>query len=92
MTLSFRHSTPMEAEHEVHIHDLQPPVPVAEAKSLPCFASGGEEHRLDQGSSERRGLSGWTLIALVALGGVLTVVWSVLLVYALVQAVIWPFT
>jgi hypothetical protein len=82
----------MEAEPEMHIDDLQPAVPVAEAKSLPCSAPEGEDHRLNQSLSKGRGLLGWALMVLIAFGGVLTVVWSVLLVYALVQAVIWPFT
>ena len=90
--LSFQHSTPMATEHEVRIDNLRPSGSAVETNSLPCSVPEDEEHRLNQGSSERRGLPGWALNVLVGLGGVLTVVWNVLLVYALVRAVIWLFT
>ena len=90
--LSFQHSTPMAAEHEVRIDNLSPTDPAAETNSLPCSVPEDEEHRLNQGSSERRGLSGWALIVLVALGGVLTVAWNALLVHTLIRAVTWLFT
>jgi hypothetical protein len=35
---------------------------------------------------------GGALIALIALGGVLTIVWNALLVHTFIKAVIWLFT
>ena len=90
--LSFQHSTPMAAEHKVHIDNPRPADAAAEAKSLPCSVPEDEEHRLNQGSSERRGLRGWALVGLIALGGVLTFAWNALLVHTLIEAVTWLFT
>jgi hypothetical protein len=82
----------MAAEHEVHIDNLGRADPAAEANSLPCSVPEDEEHRLNQGSSERRGLPGWALNVLVGLGGVLTLAWNALLVHTLIRAVTWLFT
>ena len=90
--LSFQHSTPMAAEHEVRIDNLRPSGSAVETNSLPCSVPEGEEHRLNQGSSERRGLPGWALNVLVGLGGVLTLAWNALLVHTLIRAVTWLFT